>query len=138
MRLSRWMSGGDLQILSTTSSHLSNTMQHVFPINILGYLCVLCNRLILVMNVFLEIVTSLFFSVNVVIPTFIFSLLHFSGCITQMFDAFNRTLTCFSTCVVFLDSSLLPTTQQCRILMKAFRNSMLKVVYMTGLTALFK
>lgn len=77
--------------------------------------------------------TSLFSSV---IPIFIFSSFIFQDVLLKCSHDHNSDLLLISG--FFVHSSLLSTSQQCRILMKALRNSMLKVVYMMGLTALFR
>lgn len=118
---SRWMSWSDVTPLHNLAAQCSSFLWTSLDLIVFFFF-------LFVTNFFLDIVTS---------P----SVFAFSSSVFQYHSNVRctiPTLTCSSTRADFLDDSLLSATQQCRILMKALRNSMLKVVYMMGLTALFR
>lgn len=108
-----------------------------FPINILGYHCILVTALYSSQTFSWRFSQPYCHLCHICwFPHSFFSVILQQVILKWFSHDHNSALLFYSGCLCSQFSS--PIHQQCKILMKALRNSMLKVVYMTGLTALFR
>lgn len=124
------MSWRDLQLSSKISSQL--LLFYKYP-----WLSCSCKCLILV-TIFFSRLSHLYCHLcHMHWISYSFCFIMFQQVILKWFSYdHNSVFLLYSGCLCWQFSP--PISQQCKILMKALRNSMLKVVYMTGLTALFR